>query len=310
MSPSEARQRLYSLLGELPPRGGPVGARLIGVEQQPSYRLERLLLDLNGREPVPALLSLPLSGSAPYPLVLFNHSHGGFYRLGKQELVEGNVYLVDPPWAEALAKRGIAALCIDQMNFGERHQRSESALFKEMLWRGQVLFGAMVYDTLRALDYAASRADLDAQRVAALGISMGSTLSWWAAALDERVRVVVELCCLTDYEELIAARGLDEHGVYYYVPGLLQHFDTARIAQLIAPRPFLSLCGDLDPLTPPRGLDKLDAHLKTAYQAHGKPEAWKMLREEHAHFESHNMRAAALAWLERWLLGNAGGEVE
>src|SRR5688500_13136283 len=124
MKPAAARQRLYELLGELPPRKRKISARKLGQEEHPSYRLERLVLDLNGREPVPALLTLPRSGAAPYPAVLFNHSHGGFYRLGKRELVEGNVYLADPPYAEALAARGIAALCIDQMNFGERHQRT------------------------------------------------------------------------------------------------------------------------------------------------------------------------------------------
>jgi pimeloyl-ACP methyl ester carboxylesterase len=237
--------------------------------------------------------------------VLFNHSHGGQYRLGKRELYEGNEYLADPPYAEALAERGIACLCIDQLGFGERHGKTETELFKELLWQGKVMWGLMVYDTLRALDYLTSRADIDSSRIAALGISMGSTMSWWTAALDERVRVVVELCCLTDFDELIVTRGLDHHGVYYYVPSLLEHFDTSRILELIAPRPFLSLAGNHDTLTPPRGLDKLDAFMKKAYQKRGKPEAWQMLREDHGHFESHAMRAAALAWLDRWLVGGA-----
>lgn len=310
MSSSTTRDALYGLLGELPPRSRPIAGQRLGEEIGHGYRLERLLLDLNGREPVPALLTLPTAAPAPFPVVLFHHSHGGFHRLGKRELVDGNVYLADPPYAQALAARGIAALCIDQWNFGERHRGSESALFKELLWRGQVLFGLMVYDCLRSIDYVASRSDLDPTRVAALGISMGSTLSWWTAALDERVRVVVELCCLTEFDELIACRSLDEHGVYYYVPGLLKEFDTARILELIAPRPFLSLSGNQDPLTPPRGLDKLDAVMTSAYAQRGQPEAWRLLREDHAHFESGTMRAAALAWLDRWLLRNGGGEVE
>jgi dienelactone hydrolase len=309
MKPDAARQRLYALLGELPARKQRISAQKVAEEEHEGYRLERLVLDLNGREPVPALLTLPRSARAPYPVVLFNHSHGGFYRLGKRELVEGNVYLVDPPYAEALAARGIAALCIDQLNFGERHQRNESELYKELIWRGQVLWGLMVYDSLRAIDYLTTRRDIDPERIAALGISMGSTMSYWIAALDERVRVVVELCCLTDYDELIAARGLDEHGIYYYVPGLLREFDTARLLELLAPRPFLSLAGNQDPLTPPRGLDKLDAFMKKTYRARGKPGNWRMLREDHAHFESHTMRAAALGWLDRHLL-NASGKIE
>ncbi len=301
MSLASQRKKLLGLLGDLPPRTPRVSATLLGEELTSHYRLERLLLDTGGPERVPALATFPRSSEPPYPAVLFSHSHGGFYRLGKRELVEGNVYLAAPPYAEALAERGIACFAIDHLNFGERHRQSETALFKELLWRGQVQWGLMVSDSLAALDYLAHRKDVDAKRIAALGISMGSTMSYWTAALDERVRVVVELCCLTDYEELIASRGLDEHGVYYYVPSLLKHFATADLLELVAPRPFLSLSGNQDPLTPPRGLDKLDAAMKKAYSARGAPEAWKMVREDHGHFETESMRRAALEWLERWL---------
>src|SRR5664279_4666474 len=108
----------------------------------------------------------------------------------------------------------------------------------------------MVFDSLRALDYLAGRDDVDPARLATLGMSMGSTMSWWVAALDERVRACVDLCCLTDYQALIETQGLDEHGIYYYVPRLLQHFSAAAINALIAPRPHLSLAGMFDRLTP------------------------------------------------------------
>src|SRR5208282_1068196 len=61
----------------------------------------------------------------------------------------------------------------------------------------------------------------------------------------------------TDYDELIRTHGLKEHGVYYYVPSLLKHFDTAGINELIVPRPRLSLNGRLDLLTPPAGVERV-----------------------------------------------------
>jgi hypothetical protein len=61
--------------------------------------------------------------------------------------------LQKPPYAEILAGRGIASLCIDAWLFGERRGRTESEAFKQMLWNGQVLWGMMVYDSLRAVDY-------------------------------------------------------------------------------------------------------------------------------------------------------------
>ncbi len=298
---SVRRQELYALLGDLPPRGEPPTARTIGEETYEDYVLETLLLDLNGVEAVPALFVQPRRASGRVPVVLYNHAHGGDYRLGKSELTRGRDVLQQPPYAQALAAQGYAALSIDAWAFGERRGRTESAIFKEMLWRGQVMWGMMVYDSLRAIDYLATREDVDLSRLATLGLSMGSTMAWWVAALDERVRVCVDLCCLTDYQALIESQGLDEHDIYYYVPRLLQHFSSAEINALIAPRPHLSLAGTYDRLTPPAGLDRIDAHLREVYAAQGASSAWQLQRYAVGHLETAAMRAEALSFLQRWL---------
>jgi len=295
------RRQLYTLLGDVPPRHRPIDAQIITTSERDGYLLETLLLDLNGIEPVPAYLALPSDRSGSLPAVLYNHAHGGAYDLGKEEFVAGRGALQPPPYARVLTELGYCALCIDHWNFGERRGRTESALFKEMLWKGQVLWGMMVYDSIRALDYLTSRPEVDGDRLATLGISMGSTMAWWLAALDERVRVCVDLCCLTDFQALIDTRGLDGHGIYYYVPGLLKHFDAAEINALIAPRAHLAIAGNHDPLTPPAGLDRIDAHLREVYAAQGAAERWQLLRYETGHYETAHARAAVTDFLRRWL---------
>jgi len=293
------RRELYALLGDLPDRHRPVTAERIAEIRTAFYVLERLVLDLNGIEPVPAYFARPL-GAAPgerRPTVLYNHSHGGEYEIGKDELLAGRRYMHRPAYAEVLTGMGYNVLCIDAWAFGERGGRSETAIFKEMLWRGRVMWGMMVYDSLRAVDYLTTRADVDASRIATLGMSMGSTMAWWLAALDERIKVCIDICCLSDYEALIETQGLDRHGVYYYVPGLLNHFSTAGINALIAPRPHLSLAGELDPLTPPAGLDRVDRHLREVYASHGAPDAWRLIRSPTGHVETAAMRAEVEAFL-------------
>lgn len=297
----QARRRLYGLMGELPDRKRPVGGRTIAQEQREGFVLEKLLLDLNGLEAVPAYFVAPLGTSGRLPVVLYNHAHGGNYGLGKDELLEGTPYLATPPYALELTRRGYAALCIDHWAFGERSGKSESEIFKEMIWHGRVMWGMMVYDSLRAIDYLLSRPDVDAKRLGTLGISMGSTMGWWTAALDPRVKVCVDLCCLTDFQSLMETRNLDGHGIYYYVPSLLKHFTAAQINALIAPRPHLSLAGEYDRLTPPAGLDRIDRQLKAVYAAAKAPEAWKLLRYQCGHLETAAMRAQVLAFLARWL---------
>lgn len=294
------RSSLYSLLGDLPPRDRAISAELVSQEDRGGYVLEKLTLDLNGIEPVPALFAKP-KGAGKRPCILYHHAHGGRYDIGKNELIESRPKLQAQPYAEALTAMGFGVLCIDTWNFGERAGRAESSLFKEMLWRGQVLWGMMVYDSIRSMDYLCSRPDVDSRRIGTIGKSMGSTMAWWLAALDDRVAACVDICCLTDFDALIEANNLDGHGLYYYVPGLLRQWTTGKINALIAPRPHLALAGDLDPLTPPKGLDRLDAELKQAYSEAGAPEAWKLLRYPVEHVETEGMRRDALEWLSRWL---------
>ena len=295
------RAELYALLGDLPARDRPLSVETVAVEEREEYVLEKLVLDLNGIEPVPAFFVRPLEVTAPLPALLYCHWHGGQYDRGKIELLAGNGGLQQPPYALEMVRRGGCALAIDHWAFGERRGRTESEIFKHMLWHGQVMWGMMVYDSLRATDYLCSRPEVDPARLATLGISMGSTMAWWAAALDPRLKVCVDICCLTDFQDLIACRGLDGHGIYYYVPRLLQHFTTAEINALIAPRPHLSLAGIYDYLTPVRGLDRIDAELQAVYAAAGAPEAWQLCRYPCGHMETAAGRAEILAWLDKWL---------
>ena len=298
---AQRRAELYALLGDLPDRQRPIAAETIAITERDGYILETLVLDMNGVEPVPAFLARPKGEVRQAPAVLYNHAHGGDYELGKREFIDGRGALQSPPYAKALTDLGYCALCIDSWNFGERRGRTESELFKEMLWHGRVLWGMMVYDSIRALDYLAGRPEVDPARLGTLGLSMGSTMAWWLAALDDRVTVCVDICCLSDFQELIATRGLDGHGIYYYVPGLLKHFDTAGINALIAPRAHLALAGNYDRLTPPAGLDKIDAALQRVYAEQGMPERWQMLRYDTGHFETAHARKAIIDFLQHWL---------
>jgi hypothetical protein len=291
------RQELYGLLGKLPPRDRDVSAKSISSEDRGGYTLEKLVLDLNGEEPVPAYFASPKAASGKLPTLLFNHSHGGGYTIGKAEFIDGREYMGKPPYAEFLTSLGYNSLCIDAWIFGERSGRAELDFFKEKIWQGRVVWGMMVYDALKAVDYLHTRPDVDTRRLGTVGMSMGSSTAQWVGALDPRLKVVVDICCLTDWHTLVEVGGLKGHGIYYYVPDLLNHFTTAQMNALIAPRAHLSLTGNLDHLTPIAGLDKVDNELREVYAAAGKPDDWKLLRYEVGHQETPEMREQVRQWL-------------
>src|ERR1700747_3021204 len=282
------RKELWELLGDLPWEHKPGPAKLVSKEEHEDYTLERLVLDLNGVEPAPALLLIPRKRQTPAPGLLYIHWHGGMYDLGKEMLVKG--VEVAPAYASVCAQKGLVTRAIDSWCLGERkhekngHEGEENAA-KLMLWKGQVLYGMMMFDEFRAMDYLAGRPEVDNQRLGALGMSMGSTKAWWLAALDPRVRLCLDVCCLTDYEELVRTQALSEHGIYYYVPSLLKHFQTADINELIVPRPHLSVNGRLDPLTPALGVEKIRDHLLPLYRKYGKDADCRVDLFEAAHEE-------------------------
>ena len=178
------------------------------------------------------------------------------------------------PYAKELTRLGYVALCIDHWVFGERSHTTEMDSFKAMLWQGRVLWGMMVYDSIRALDWLLERPDVDRARIGTLGISMGSTMAWWLAALDERVKVTVDICCLTDFHTLLAKKGLSAHGVYTTSRDY-QRFTTANHALSLARAPRLAGCGQAHAV---EGLDIIDRELTRVYSEQGHAERWKLLR--------------------------------
>jgi hypothetical protein len=281
---------------------------VVTKEEHEDYTLERLVLDLNGAEPVPALLLIPRKRQTPAPGLLYIHWHGGMYDLGKEQLLRG----VDaqPAYAPVCVEKGLVTLAIDSWCFGERKRegngrQGEENAFKKMLWNGQVLYGMMMFDEFRAMDYLASRPEVDTQRIGALGMSMGSTKAWWLAALDPRVKLCMDVCCLTDFDELIKAQGLQGHGIYYYVPSLLKHFQTAEINELIVPRPHLSVNGRRDDLTPAAGVEKVRDYLLPLYGRYGKEADCHVELFDCEHVELPEMRALILQWMDRYLAKRA-----
>jgi len=291
---------LFQLLGDLPTEGV-TNVQLLDEKMEEGYRLQTVLLELGFTERVSVSIALPAKQEGHYPLVMFNHSHGGNYANGRNELVRSSAYLQQSSFAHTLTNMGYAVCCMDMRGFNERSGKTESELVKEMLWQGKVLWGMMLYDTRCLLDYMLTRSDIDAGRVATIGMSMGGLMSWWLAALDERINVVVDICGQVDAHTLISKRGLDHHGFYHYVPGLLKHFTTLQIQNRIVPRPRLSLTGQHDRLCPVEGVHLLKVGLDQAYLAAGCPNNFQTLETTGGHMETVEMRTAWTQFLQQYL---------
>ncbi len=301
------RRVLYDCLGEMPPRPSPPRSRTVSVETRDGYRVEKLEID-NGLDPViPAYLVIPAGLTKPAPAILLLHWHSGD-KAGPLFSSESQNVLAP------LLERRFILLSVDSAFNGERLGRGPAgpaeqnigtqrdSLFKLNLWFGRTLWGMMLRDNIVAIDYLASRPEVDKDKIAASGMSMGSTGAWWLAALDDRVKAVVGVACFTRYRELIAHGQLRAHAMYYFVPGILKHFDTEAVLALVAPRPLLALTGDSDPTSPPDGIRILEAKLKKVYGLYGADDKFRsVIYPNTGHTYTPEMKREMSGWFERWL---------
>jgi dienelactone hydrolase/lysophospholipase L1-like esterase len=306
--PTVLRTVLESL-GDLPARPSPPRARIISREIRPGYALEKVAISNGLDGQVTALLLIPEGRKGPVPSILWLHSSTP----DKTQIIIPGTNGGAEPLGEAFVRAGYAVLAPDSYWHGDRAGTGPSGpaesgraeqedLFKLNLWLGHTLWGLFVRDDRIALDYLCSRPEVDASRIGATGMSMGSTRAWWLAAVDERVAAVVAVACLTRYQNLIAHGELRQHGVYYFVDGLLRHFDSEGVLALIAPRPLLALTGELDAGSPADGVRALEQAVGATYQALGARDRFRsVLYPEVGHAYTPKMRAEMLAWFGRWL---------
>jgi dienelactone hydrolase/lysophospholipase L1-like esterase len=295
-------------LGDLPPRPKP-SATLISREIHTAFILESLTIPNGVDGTMTAMLLLPHERKERLPAVMWLHSSS----YDHNQLLMRGYNGGDEPFGEALVKAGFAVLAPDACWYGgrartgpagtaEEGRAQQETLMKLNLWFGRTLWGMFVRDDQVALDYLCSRPEIDTKRIGATGMSMGSTRSWWLAAMDERIACTVGVACLTRYQNLIAHGQLRQHGVYYFVNGILKHFDVEGVIALIAPRPFLALTGDLDAGSPADGIRVIEERVAKVYAAVGAKDRFaSILYKDVGHAHTPVMRKETLAWLRRWL---------
>src|SRR5262245_11579067 len=309
MDRAKTRETLLRCLGEMPPRPDPKKVRVLSREDQGDYVLERFEFHNGVDMAVPGILLLPKNRKGPAPAIVGLHGHGS----SKESIGTDpkSSQLIGP----LLAKRGYVVAAIDACFNGARVGKGpagptldkgaypqELSLFKLYLWQGRSLWGMMLREEQCLIDYLETRPEVDKTRIAATGMSMGCTRSWWLAAIDDRIKAVVGVACFTRYTELIAHGNLRMHGIYYFVPGGFKHFDTEAIYSLVAPRPMLMLSGDQDGGAPTDGILVLEKKLDAVYRLYGKADNFRsVIYENTGHEYLPEMRQEMLQWFERHL---------
>ena len=231
------------------------------------------------------------------PAVVVLHDHGARFTIGKEKMVcpicpaeadsACETTLQDARrWVnkfydgmfvgDSLAKAGYVVLSIDAVYWGERQQTPppsdseavspksyQPAYYQHHLRQyGEAWFETILRDDKACVDYLRSLPCVDSARIAAFGFSMGAFRAWQLAASDTRVKVCVAANWMTTRADHLGGTRLpsDANPSAYSMYRPECPADYPETAARIAPRPFLLLYGEQDPLFTP---DSVQAAIRT-----------------------------------------------
>jgi len=280
----KARARLIERLGGFPATRAPLNAEVLETRDFGSYTREKLVFDTRANLSTIGYLLLPKAGARPLPAVVCVSGHGrglpdilGLDDDGNPRAERNVGYAKE--YALQCVEHGYATLAIEQLAFGTRRDDAARKAGPQVescrpaacaaVLLGQTMAAWRVWDAMRAIDYLATRPEVDIARVATLGASGGGTTSLLTAAVDERVKAAVVSAYFNTFRDSIMSIS---HCPDNYVPGLLQDMEMYDLSGLVAPRALFVESGRNDRIFPITGSEKAAAQAREIYRVFGEPE--------------------------------------
>ncbi len=284
------REKFLSLVG-VPQRSGN-GSIVVEYEDTTDPRFDEIRFVTESEEGlfVPAHLFLPKQRRERLPLVicLQGHSPGMHVSLAREPYPSKESIVVegDRDFCIQAVARGYAALAMEQRGFGELNfdkEKPHSCLLLggQALMLGRTLIGERICDISAIIDAVEQNFSwIDCSRIGVMGNSGGGTASYFAACVDERIKVAMPSSAFCTFS---AAWGTVRHCICGYVPNLIQYMEMDDMAMMIAPRPLIVVNGVHDHLQPFDAAQKAFEKVKEIYRAAGAPDACQMVIGSEGH---------------------------
>lgn len=296
----ELRQQLLDMLGLAPlPEKTDLQAVVTGRVEREDFAVEKVHFQSRPGLYVTANLYLPKHVDQPLPAVLYVCGHGG---VKKDGISYGNKvhYQHHGAW---YARNGYACLTIDSLQLGEIEAIHHGTYRYDRWWwlpRGYTPAGVEAWNCVRALDYLATRPEVDMQRVGVTGRSGGGAYSWWIAAIDERIAAAVPVAGITDLENHVIDGAVEGHCDCMYMVNTYR-WDYPQVAALVAPRPLLISNTDRDGIFPLEGVIRTHAAVRRVYQLSGAAEQLALQITAGGHQDTQELRIHSFRWFNHFL---------
>ncbi len=274
------------------------------------YTREKVLLRTSPWTLMPVYILKPNGRQGPLPVVVAFHGHGygvkdvvGLWEDGAERSTPDGYH---KDFAVSLCKRGFLVAAPEISCFGERvgdYSYLDPKIGQEPPYTchhvaslafhlGGSAAGLRVHDALKLVDYLQTRADVDIDRLGAMGISGGGMHTLFSTCVDIRIRAAVVSGYFCPWRYSIFGM---HHCICNYVPGLYRFGEIYDLVGLAAPRLLLVEAGTRDPIFPIKGVEEAVAKAREVYDVFGAQE-----QLETDYFEGRHQISGARAYDFLW----------
>ncbi len=265
---------------------------IMGVIECEGYRIEKLWLETLPGLYVTANLYVPSAkGKKPAILYLCGHAKNQKYHYQFH--------------CHKYAQLGFVTLLIETIQKGEIHGHHHGTYHLGM-WNwyslGYTPAGVEVWNAIKALDFLCNRPEVDQGKIGVTGISGGGAMSWFVAAVDDRIKVVAPVCATATIASHICKRTLEGHcDCMFWINNYL--WDLTDVGALIAPRPLLIASAIRDWIFDIESVRIIYHKLRKLYELFGKPENILLVETPGGHAYHEKSRCMIYKWFLKHLMG-------
>jgi hypothetical protein len=299
------RAKLNELIGGLPTYSGPLNAGITGRVQAETHTIENVIFESLPGFYITANLYRPNKpGRYPGVLVPTGHTQEG---KPETQILAAN-----------MAAKGFIALSYDPIGQGEREQTYLPQLGRALSGGGgnehlelgarSILIGAsiaryFIFDAKRAIDYLASRPDVDPDRLGVTGCSGGGAITTYVGVFDPRVKAAAPGCFINSFRTLFTGATADSEMTFpaFLASGL----DIADFFEVAAPLPWLMMATTEDYFRADNARSVYD-EARRWYEIYDAANQIEFFVGNGPHGTPRESREAIYRWMMRWLADGIG----
>lgn len=222
--------------------------------------------------------------------------------LGKG-IVDGKGERPNRAYARELAERGHVVIAPDYLSFGDYKDYDFAAdRYESGTMKG-------IWNHMRCVDLLVSRPEVDPEKIASIGHSLGGHNAIFHGVFDRRVKVIVSSCGWTPLHDYYGG-DLKGWTSDRYIPSIRDRyaldpdqvpFDYYELIAALAPAAFFSNSPLRDANFDWRGVEKVAPQARRIYELHGVPEKMRIAYPDDEHDFPTIEREESYRFIERWL---------